>query len=150
MDGGDEVSENLTSLPFTPSLLSCLSYSTPLLQQHSMLPATLHFGMTPSGDLIHLTIANSHGQIVPPQNTYSCESIGFMKVPGDKRAAAYKFWFSERGWSGLTIYKHDGKCFFDLGGKATPDVTYQELLLAENETIFAIKMDIKDDYMQAA
>ena len=48
------------------------------------------------------------------------------------------------------IFNQDGQCFFDLVGKKAPDDIERDLNLSENEVIFAMKMHIKDDYMQAA
>ena len=102
---------------------------------------------TPEGLMTGLTFIGESESFCPPFGSYEnpCPtSASILELPRDKKASKFLFQFNENGWCGLKIHYYNSDFIVDLGTKFS---TEDELNLDEKEEIFAMKMELKDNYV---
>lgn len=115
-----------------------------------MHPIAVLYDTSTEGYPTRLTIVGESGRLCPPEGSYDAFPTSILELPRDKKAVQIMFQFNNQGWIGLkVVYNRDQDCIISLPGRSTPDSVEKELVLAQNEEIFAIKMAVEDNYVKA-
>ena len=144
----------LKPLKWVPDIKDCINWSTSLMYMKRMHPKGIFYDRTPGGHLTGLTFISEGKKFCPTLGSYSVDILRdheLLSFPKDRKMTRLLFRFNENGWCGLKVYNHDD-CLVSLEDWSPHEFRddYKTLILEENEEIFAMKMGMKNNYVQAA
>ena len=100
----------------------------------------------PDGYPTGLTFIGESGSFCPPVGSYRVFPSSILELPRDRKATKFRFQFNEKGWYGLKVFNHDD-CLANLEGRSSAFFVEKDLILAENEEIFAMRMGMEGNFV---